>query len=214
MRVSKAIQAINRFQGESLTMRLAGIETDIAGFDRIQVSDLCATWNIDDSFLGSALAVKKVASQINVIIHAAGILCALPKILKASETVESVSLGAGNTGRLFDLETNERVAEFKFINWQGGPESIRQNSIFKDFFSLAEYETKKEKYLYVVGIHYPMKFLQGRRALSSVLSKQPEIARRIHENYGQNVKVVRDYFELKKDNVKIVDVSPYIGRDV
>jgi hypothetical protein len=37
------------------------------------------------------------------------------------------------TGRSFDLETSDRVAvaEFKFIRWQGGPESIRQNQLFK-----------------------------------------------------------------------------------
>jgi hypothetical protein len=43
------------------------------------------------------------------------------------------------TGRSFDLETSYRVAvaEFKFIRWQGGPESIRQNQLFKDFYLLA-----------------------------------------------------------------------------
>lgn len=43
----------------------------------------------------------------------------LPHILEPDERVESVSLGAGNTGRDFDLETNVRVAEFKFIHWRG-----------------------------------------------------------------------------------------------
>jgi hypothetical protein len=32
-------------------------------------------------------------------------------------------IGAGYTGREFDLETNYRVAEFKFIHWRGGPEA-------------------------------------------------------------------------------------------
>ena len=43
------------------------------------------------------------------------------------------------TGRSFDLETSYRVAvaELKFIRWQGGPESIRQNQLFKDFYLLA-----------------------------------------------------------------------------
>ena len=43
------------------------------------------------------------------------------------------------TGRSFDLETSCRVAvaEFKFIRWQGDPESIRQNQLFKDFYLLA-----------------------------------------------------------------------------
>ena len=71
-----------------------------------------------------------------------------------------MSLGAGNTGRSFDQETDRRVAAFKFIRWQGGPESIRQNSVFKDFFLLAEHDTVKRRYLYVLGNHYPLKFLR------------------------------------------------------
>jgi hypothetical protein len=65
--------------------------------------------------------MKQVAGQINVVIHALVILLCLPHILKDHEVIEYVSLGAGNTARAFDLETNQRVAEFKFIRWQGGP---------------------------------------------------------------------------------------------
>ena len=80
--------------------------------------------------------------QINVVIHALGILLCLPHILRPGEVIDYVSLGAGNTGRAFDLETSLRIAEFKFIHWQGGPESIRQNSLFKDFYEMAEHETQ------------------------------------------------------------------------
>ncbi len=52
----------------------------------------------------------------------------LPKILKPGEIVEYVSLGAGNTGRQFDLETNRRVAELKFIRWRGA-DSIREGAL-------------------------------------------------------------------------------------
>lgn len=164
--------------------------------------------------MSSAASVKKVAGQINVIIHAAGILCSLPHILKPGELVESVSLGAGNTGRPFDLETNLRIAEYKFIDWQGGPETIRQNSLFKDFFELAEYKTDKSKYVYVVGTSHPLRFLNGGRALTSVLSRFPSILERLQEKHGSTVAVVRDYYQLKKDEVEIVDVSPFIGRNV
>lgn len=163
--------------------------------------------------MSSAISIKKLAGQINVIIHAAGILCSLPAILKSGEVVESVSLGAGNTGRQFDLETNLRVAEYKFIDWQGGSESIRQNGIFKDFHSLAEFETRKSKHLYVVGTNHPLKFLTGGRALTSVLSRYPNIFADIAKKYGSGVSRVSDYYELKKAEVEIRDISPYIGRD-
>jgi hypothetical protein len=77
---------------------------------------------------------------VNVAIHALGILLALPEILEVlevGEVVEELSLGAGNTGRAFDLVTNVRVAEFKFIKWRGGAEAIRQNGLFVDVFHLA-----------------------------------------------------------------------------
>lgn len=212
MSLDAAINAINNFQGNSLTEQLASIESQIQGFDLSNCESLCLDHDIDDHFIQSALDIKKLAGQINVIIHAAGILKSLPNILKENEIVDYVSLGAGNTGRKFDLETNLRVAEYKFIDWKGGPESIRQNGIFKDFYELAEFPTDKEKILYVVGTTYPLKFFNGSRALTSVLSRQPKILNNIKEKYGSDVKEVNDYFSIHKSTVQIKDVSPFIGR--
>jgi hypothetical protein len=69
------------------------------------------------------------------------------------------------------LETDRRVAEFKFIHWRGGADAIRQNSLFKDYYLLAEHPTKKRKELFVLDTTHPLKFLRGGRALRSVLSK-------------------------------------------
>jgi len=54
--------------------------------------------------------------------------------LQSGEVVEQLSLGAGNSGKSFDLTTNQRVAEFKFIQWKGGSESARKREFFKDFY--------------------------------------------------------------------------------
>lgn len=213
MTIEKALRALEAFQGESLTRSLSDIESRIIGSEIDDIEELCAERGVDDAFMESALTIKRVASQINVIIHAAGILRSLAGIIEPGEKVESVSLGAGNTGRQFDLETNMRVAEYKFIDWQGGAESIRQNGIFKDFFELAEYKTHKKKYLYVVGTEYPLKFFNGGRMLSSVLSRHPKILTDIQEKYGGSVTKVCDYYRLKKDEVNICDVSPYIDRN-
>ena len=53
-----------------------------------------------------------MAGQVNVVIHALGILISLPYLLEDDEEIQSLSLGAGNTGRRYDLETDRRVAEF------------------------------------------------------------------------------------------------------
>jgi len=210
----QAIDAIERFQGDSLTQCLSGIEASIVGWSLNDVHGFCSDQGIDDAFMASALSIKKVAGQINTIIHAAGILRSLQSILEPGEQVLSVSLGAGNTGRKFDLETNLRVAEYKFIDWQGGAETIRQNSLFKDFFELAEDETPKRKYLYVIGTEYPLKFFRSGRALSSVLSRRPGILARITAKYGQEIKQVCDYYDLRRQEVSICDVAPFIGRGV
>ncbi|WP_429886015.1 hypothetical protein [Geoalkalibacter halelectricus] len=213
MAIDNALHALEVFQGDSLTESLSDIESRIIGSGIEDVESFCAARGINDDFMDSAIAVKRVAGQINVIIHAAGILRSLHGLLKPGEKVESVSLGAGNTGRQFDLETNMRVAEYKFIDWQGGPESIRQNGIFKDFFELAEHETHKKKYLYVVGTEHPLRFFNGGRALTSVLSRHPNILARIQEKYGNSITRVCDYYEMKKTDVTICDVTPYIGRN-
>jgi hypothetical protein len=160
--------------------------------------------------LGAAGLIKQLAGQINVVIHALGILLCLPHILRPGEIIDYVSLGAGNTGRAFDLETNLRVAEFTFNRWQGGPESIRQNSLFKDFYEMAEHETRKEKYLYVLGTEHGEKFFNGGRALSSVLSRNVTLRNRFNEKFGDRYRTVRDYYLPRKGLVVIQDVSPFV----
>ena len=136
-----------------------------------QVQSLCSANEIDDNLMSSAIILKNAMGQINVVVHAIGILLLLPAILQRGEVIQSLSLGAGNAGKKFDLETNLSIAEFKFIHWKGGAEAIRQNSLFKDFFYLAEENTDKKRRLYVLGSEHPLKFLNGGRAIDSVLSR-------------------------------------------
>jgi hypothetical protein len=109
-----------RFTGPDLTRTLSRIEAAVQG---VTVDD-CATFlecvGAVRETLTAAAEMKRLAGQINVTVHALGILLCLPHIPEPGEHVEFVSLGAGNTGRKFDLETNLRVAEFKFIHWRGG----------------------------------------------------------------------------------------------
>jgi hypothetical protein len=207
MSIYQAVEAVKDFQGDSLTEKLSRLESELIGVSLKDIRAICDTEKINDDFLTSALFIKKLASQIHIIIHAAGILHSLESTLRTGEVIESSSLGAGNTGKRFDLETNFRIAEYKFIDWQGGSEAIRQNSIFKDFFELAEYETTKEKFLYVIGTAYPLKFFNSGRALSSVLSKQPLVLERISAKYGNHVRKVSDYYNLKKHDVQICDIN-------
>lgn len=161
--------------------------------------------------LAAAAEMKRLAGQINVTIHALGILLCLPHILEPEERVEYVSLGAGNTGREFDLETNLRVAEFKFIRWRGGAESIRQNSAFKDYLLLAEHPTVKRKYLYLLGTEHALKFLRGGRALSSVLSRNDKLQKMFADRFGAAFRTVGNYYAVHAGAVQIEDVSPWLS---
>jgi hypothetical protein len=208
--ISQALHLLQTFRGADLTQTIDEIEKSVKGVSAEKYSSVLATSRAKAEVLGAAGLVKQLAGQINVMIHALGILLCLPHILRPGEIIEYVSLGAGNTGRAFDLETNLRVAEFKFIRWQGGPESIRQNSLFKDFYEMAEHDTKKEKYLYVLGTEHGEKFFNGGRALASVLSRNVNLRNRFNEKFGDQYRTVRDYYLPRKGLVVIQDVSSFV----
>lgn len=206
-----AVETLTSFCGEhTLTKRIAGLQKDMTGLSALELSAYLAEQDLRDTVLDSALTLKAAAAQISVIIHATGILLALPFLLEPDETIEYVSLGAGNTGKEFDLETDRMVAEFKFTNWQGGSESIRQNQLFKDFFYLAEYQGNKRRCLYVVGKAHPLKFLRGHRALTSVLSKNETLRSTFFGRYGDRFSVVSEYYSEAKNRVEIHDLGTLV----
>ncbi len=205
------IATVQSLAGEhGLTHRISALESDLVGHSASDAADLLARGGLDDSSLTAAVAVKRVAGQINVIVHALGILTALPYILEPGEVIEGMSLGAGNTGRDHDLVTDRRIAEFKFIEWRGGPESIRQNGLFIDLFNLASAATPKRKLMYVVGKAIPMRFLKNNRALTSVLSKDSGAAKRFRTLYGDRFRTVGQYFATIASTVDIVDLADVV----
>jgi hypothetical protein len=194
----------------SVARNLAGFESKFKDADGSCAAELLKSAHLNAATLQSAVSFKRAAGQINEIVHGIGILIALPHILMPDERVEALSLGAGNTGRGFDLETNLRVAEFKFIDWKGGSEAIRQNQLFKDFYLLAEFETPKRKQLYVVGTEHPIKFFRGNRACSSVFAGHKLLWEKYHTRYGESFKTVCEYYTYRNDEVEIVDVTSII----
>jgi hypothetical protein len=199
-----------------LTARIAELEFDLEHAASEDVFRRLREREIDELLLRAALDVKRVAGQINVIVHAVGILVSLPYVLEPGEVIQSLSLGAGNTGRSHDLETDRRIAEFKFIDWKGGPESIRQNSLFVDLFNLASAITDKRRVLYVVGREKPISFLRNQRALTSVLSRNAAVDARFRQLHGTQFSVVREYYAAVRDMVEIVDLKDLVPvfRDV
>ena len=142
--VGKAAAQVARFgSGVRLTERIGQLEVECCGADPVAMLPLLRRHDVDQALLSAALVLKSASSQIDVVVHTLGMLMALPSILEPGERVEALSLGAGNTNRPVDLETNLQIAEFKFIAWKGGSESIRQNQTFIDVFNLSVAATSK-----------------------------------------------------------------------
>lgn len=208
---AEIVSLLVRFTGPNLTQTLGRIEDAIRGVTADDCDSFLENSGAARDVLAAAAEMKRMAGQINVTIHALGILLCLPHILEPSERVEYVSLGAGNTGRQFDLETNLRVAEFKFIRWRGGPESIRQNSIFKDYVLLADHSTPKRKYLYLLGTEHALRFMRGGRSLASVLSRNDKLQRLFSDRFRDEFRTVGDYYAVFADAVRIQDISPWLS---
>lgn len=197
--------------GAALTARIGSLEQAVRQRPAGEVEALLSSEQLEDQLVAAARLVKAMAGQINTLIHCAGILISLPHILDRDETVEYVSLGAGNTGREFDLETDRRVAEFKFIDWRGGSETIRQNNLFSDLFGLATADTDKRRLLYLLGTDHPLRFLNGGRSLTSVLSRLPKVRRRFDELYeAGRFATVRDYWHTVENQVELADLRQLV----
>jgi hypothetical protein len=204
-----ALTQIGRVLGPGLTGWIRQLEASFGGATGPGAEAVLRATEVDDRLLAAALRVKRTAGQVNVLIHAVGILIALPKILEPGETVQSLSLGAGNTGRAHDLETNRQIAEFTFIDWRGGSESIRQNKLFADVVALDMAVTDKRRVVYINGAAVPVRFLQNHRALDSVLKDAP-LERRFRQRYGNAYPTVADYWSSVKTRIEIVDLAPLL----
>lgn len=201
-----AASEIQRFESGGLTSRISQLESAFQRATTGELKSRLEAVGVHDSTLAASILLKQVAGQVNVLVHALGILLCLPDLLEPDETVQYVSLGAGNTGRPFDLETDRRVAEFKFMNWRGA-DTIRQNGLFKDLYLLEAAETPKRKQMFVVGDTLPLKFLHGSRALASVMSRNRKLGDTFTARFGTQFATVADYYVAHGHAVELVDLN-------
>jgi hypothetical protein len=66
---------------------------------------------------------------------------------------------------------------------------------------MPEHETHKAKYLYVLGTAHAERFLNGGRAMSSVLSRNETLRKKFTEKFGDSYSTVRDYYLPRKESV-------------
>lgn len=201
-----AFTEVARFKGADLTRRIAQLGAAAAGCSKSALNDLVGRERVSFALLRAAVNVKRAAAQIDVVVHATGMLLCLPEILGSDEVVESVSLGAANTGKPFDLETDRRIAEFTFIDWKGGSGGIRPQKLFKDFYTLAEAVTQKERYLYFLGDVHPVKVFQSTSSCKAMLQKYAPLRDECIKQYDAALSV-HEYYERKQALVILKDLT-------
>lgn len=75
---------------------------------------------------------------------------------------------------------------------------------------MAEHDTAKEKYLYVLGTEHSEKFLNGDRTLASVLNQNVKLRNKFNGKFADQYRTVRDYYLPRKGHVVIQDVSSLV----
>lgn len=204
MNTNRALDIVLDFKGHSLKSQLAQLKRDMIGKTK---SDITAK----PELFNAALIVKKASAQINEVVHAVGIINSISEILDIGETITNLSLAAGDEGDGFDLETNKRVAEFKFSKWQdgGSKNGMRKRHIFADFAKLTILQTNKKKEIYVLSSESIIRYFNGRASWEKVLSKsgriQLELKKYLIENNQAELKTLKDISSIS--TVEIIDLE-------
>lgn len=168
---------------EPLRGRIAALENALSGCDADAVPDVVAAHGMSTELLRSAVAARDTFGKVSDLIHASAIALALPAILAPGERVVLSSLAAGNTpSRVFDLETDARVAEFKLARLDGG-DGARQQSAVKDLVRLAGDQSGRAPELY----------LRGSRPISWLRTTRSSVRRQLRR-YAAELAVFEDMF--------------------
>ncbi|HBB98099.1 MAG TPA: hypothetical protein DC054_22165 [Blastocatellia bacterium] len=84
MELSDAVSSLQQFGGADLTKHLATVEVSLIGVTKNTCANVLVHCGAQNDVLAAAGLVKQIAGQINVVIHALGILLCLPAHAKIS----------------------------------------------------------------------------------------------------------------------------------
>ncbi|MFV2044535.1 MAG: hypothetical protein ACC700_15040 [Anaerolineales bacterium] len=207
MSIQSNIQRVREFRGDSLTETIAAIETTLSGSSKRQADDAANHLAIDSDLLVAAAGVKDASAQIDVVIHAVGILYSLPYLLVGDEVIETISLGAGNAAGEHDLVTNRRLAEFKFISWRPKGNAVREKSVFEDFVKLAMAPDSRQKYIYMLDSARASKFLSGRSSTTRLLDRSSRLTARYLDRYRNRYPTVGEFYTEFSSQISLIDLA-------
>jgi hypothetical protein len=189
---------------------VADLERALGGCRADDVARVAAAHGMTVELLGAAIAAREALGKISDLIHAAAIALSLPHILQSGERLMRPSLAAGNTKRrLFDIETDRRIAEFKLARWTG-KDGARQKSAVKDLARLAADGSGRTAELYVRG-PIAIGWLKGTRSpvRQQIQGFRPELAAFEHA-FGDPGIAVSAFVAGKAAHVHLIDIEQHV----
>lgn len=207
MNLNEAVKVLNSFKNESLKEVLKEIE------DAKEVSNQ----HDFSKLLEAARKVKKASAQVDEIVHAAGIMLALKSWLKKNEKIEYLSLGAANHKNRFDLETDLRIAEFKFGTWNdSSANGSRRRGYMGNYVSLLTSTDKRKKYFVVEDLIGFKKFITKDSEWENVLSRNKtgyeKLSNFLNSNKQNHLKTVGEIFKKFEWKVQIISFDEIVLR--
>lgn len=207
MDLNEAINIVKSFKNESVKETLKDLE---------RLEKTISFSNFESIFLAAKI-IKDASSQIDEIVHASGIMIAKEVWLNEDEEVQYLSLGAGNHKERFDMETNLRIAEFKFGKWNdNSANGIRRRGYFSNYINLLTANDQRNKYFIVEDKKSFLKFVSGKATWRNVLSKNPsgfkKLEKFIIENKKEHLVTVGEIYREFEELVAIIDYNQIIEK--
>lgn len=190
-----------------LTTAVAQLEQALEGADRDTAAQIAIDGAIDEQLLKAAVMVRRELGRISDVIHASAIVALLPTLLGHGERIVGrPSLAAGNDpSRRYDLETDERVAEFKFSEWKGA-DAMRMRGTFKDLVHLAAHDDDRRPEMYVIG-ERPLRWLRNSSSPASwALDRATSTRLLFEQQFGPLTTTVAEFTAGPGGRVKLVDL--------
>ena len=215
MDVLTAVRVLEEFLDASqLTDTIRRLENGLAGADRAAAAQAATRAGVTAELLAAAVTVRARFGRINDLIHAAGIVLALPYLLDEGEKITTrPSLAAGNDpSRPYDLRTDRRAAEFKFSQWKGA-DAMRKRNTFKDLVLLAAADAPRAELL-VVGPE-PEVFLRTCRSSAEWgLDRAKAVRELFEERFGPLETTIAEFTATHASHVAITDVRALLPEHV
>lgn len=205
MNLNEAINIVKIFKNENIKETLKDLQ---------RLEKIISSPNFENIFTAAKI-IKEASSQIDEIVHASGIMRAKEVWLHEDEKVQYLSLGSGNHKERFDMETNLRIAEFKFGKWnENSANGIRRRGYFSNYINLLTADDHRTKYFVVEDKNSFVKFMNGKAAWRNVLSKNPSGFKKLEnfmiENKKEDLVSVGEIYKEFEEQVTIIEYNQII----